>query len=78
MPARRAATLGAIVDLVYLGILAYCVFLAPTDLGEFGSNTGILVAVTWIAGIMWYVIWKRRSKSVGVDVSMTYGELPPE
>ena len=71
-------TLGAIVDLVYLGILAYFFFLAPTNLEGFETNTGILIAVTWIAGIIWYVIWRRRSKSVGVDVSMTYGELPPE
>ena len=33
---------------------------------------------TWVAGIIWYLVWKQRSKNVGVDVSMTYGELPPE
>ncbi len=38
----------------------------------------MLIAVTWVAGIIWYLFWKQRSKSVGVDVSMTYGELPPE
>ena len=32
----------------------------------------------WVLGVIWYFFWKQRSKRVGVDVSMTYGELPPE
>lgn len=71
-------TIGAIFDIVYLGILAYFFFFAPNVLEGFSTDTGILIAVTWIAGIIWYFVWKQRSKSVGVDVSMTYGELPPE
>jgi len=71
-------TIGAIVDIIYLGILAYFFFFAPTNLEGFQTNTGILIAVTWIVGIAWYFFWKQRSKKVGVDVSMTYGELPPE
>ena len=74
-------TIGAVVDVIYLGILAYYFFFMPDPdkrLEGFTTNTGILIAVTWCAGIIWYFIWKQRSKSVGVDVSMTYGELPPE
>jgi len=74
-------TIGAIVDIIYLGILAYFFFFLPDPdkrLEGFTTNTAILIAVTWIAGIIWYLVWKQRSKSVGVDVSMTYGELPPE
>jgi len=74
-------TIGAIVDIIYLGILAYFFFFLPDPdkrLEGFTTNTAILIAVTWIAGIIWYFFWKQRSKSVGVDVSMTYGELPPE
>ena len=74
-------TIGAIVDLIYLGILAYFFFFLPDPdkrLEGFTTNTAVLIAVTWIAGIIWYLFWKQRSKSVGVDVSMTYGELPPE
>jgi hypothetical protein len=29
-------------------------------------------------GIIWFFVWKRLNKSTGVDVSMTYGELPPD
>ena len=74
-------TIGAIVDLIYLGILAYFFFFLPDPdkrLEGFTTNTAILIAVTWILGIIWYLVWKQKSKSVGVDVSMTYGELPPE
>jgi APA family basic amino acid/polyamine antiporter len=74
-------TIGAIVDLIYLAILAYFFFFLPDPakrLEGFTTTTAILIAVTWIAGILWYLFWKQRSKRVGVDVSMTYGELPPE
>jgi APA family basic amino acid/polyamine antiporter len=74
-------TIGAIVDIVYLGILAYFFFFLPDPakrLEGFTTNTAVLIAVTWILGIIWYLVWKQKSKSVGVDVSMTYGELPPE
>jgi amino acid transporter len=74
-------TWGAVVDLVYLGILAYYFFFMPDPakrLEGFTTSTLMLIAVTWAIGIVWYFFWKQRSKSVGVDVSMTYGELPPE
>ncbi len=74
-------TIGAIVDLIYLGILAYFFFFLPDPdkrLEGFTASTAILITVLWILGIAWYFFWKQRSKRVGVDVSMTYGELPPE
>jgi amino acid transporter len=74
-------TIGAIVDIIYLSILAYFFFFLPDPdkrLEGFTTNTAILIVVTWTAGILWYFFWKQRSKRVGVDVSMTYGELPPE
>jgi hypothetical protein len=38
----------------------------------------ILYIVIWGAGILWYLYWKNRNKSIGVDVDMTFGELPPD
>jgi amino acid transporter len=74
-------TIGAIVDIVYLAILAYFFFFLPDPakrLEGFTSTTAWMIGITWALGIAWYFFWKQRSKSVGVDVSMTYGELPPE
>jgi len=74
-------SIGAAVDLVYLGILAYFFFFLPDPakrLEGFTTDTAVLIAVTWVAGLLWYFFWSWRSKQVGVDVSMTYGELPPE
>jgi amino acid transporter len=68
---------GALVSLVYLGILFY--FLIMTEeMRDSNRDSWILYAVVWVIGIIWYFVWAARSKRVGVDVSMTYGELPPE
>ena len=68
---------GAAVSLVYLGILFY--FLIMTEeMKDSNGQSWILYGIVWILGIIWYYFWKARSKSVGVDVSLTYGELPPE
>ena len=68
---------GGLVNLFYLGILMYgFIGLKATDtLTKFGL---ILMVAVWVVGVGWYYYWKSRSKSVGVDVSMTYGELPPD
>ena len=72
-------TIGAAFNLVYLGILFYF-FYAMKDFGEqdlvWASLAGY--AVIWGLGIAWYFFWKARNKRLGVDISMTYGELPPD
>ncbi len=70
-------TIGAIVNLIYLAILFYFFIFMP---GGEGLATGsvILYVVVWALGIGWYFFWKSRNKQVGVDVSMTFGELPPD
>ena len=68
---------GAAVSLVYLGILFYFLILTE-EMKDSNSQSWILYAIVWAIGIVWYFIWAARSKAVGVDVSLTYGELPPE
>ena len=68
---------GAVVSLVYLGILFYFLIFTP-EMRDSNGQSWILYGIVWIVGIAWYFIWAGRSKSVGVDVSVTYGELPPE
>jgi len=68
---------GALVDLAYLSLLLYF-FIFANAAGLFTLPSVVLFVVVWALGVGWYYTWKARSKSVGVDVSMTYGELPPE
>ena len=68
---------GAAVSLVYLGILFYFLIFTP-EMRDSNGQSWILYGIVWIIGIAWYFVWAGRSKSVGVDVSVTYGELPPE
>ena len=69
---------GALVDLVYLVILLYYFIVNNAATATFTTPSIILFVGVWVLGVGWYYIWKQRSKSVGVDVSVTYGELPPE
>jgi len=72
-------TIGAAFNLVYLGILFYFFFFMK-EMGEQELVKGSLTlyAIIWGLGIAWYFYWKARNKRVGVDVSMTFGELPPD
>ena len=68
---------GAAVSLVYLAILFY--FLIFTEeMRDSNGQSWILYCIIWALGVVWYFIWKSRSKKVGIDIGMTYGELPPE
>jgi amino acid transporter len=71
-------TIGGVVNLIYLVILFYFYFVMPSSEQPMVKGSMILYAVIWGLGIVWYFFWKRRSSKVGVDVSMTYGELPPD
>ena len=70
-------TIGAFFNLVYLAILFYFFIVMP-DLEGLAIGSLILYAIVWGCGILWYFYWKARNKQVGVDVSMTFGELPPD
>ncbi|MCJ7585294.1 MAG: APC family permease [Anaerolineales bacterium] len=72
-------TIGAAFNLVYLGILFYFFFFMK-EMGEQELVKGslILYAIIWGLGIAWYFYWKARNKKVGVDINMTFGELPPD
>jgi len=70
-------TVGAVVNLIYLVILFYFFIVMP-DLEGLAIGSLILYAIVWGFGIVWYYYWKSRNKKVGVDISMTFGELPPD
>ncbi len=70
-------TIGGIVNLIYLGIL-FTFFVIMPESRDFTYGSLAFYCTIWALGIAWYFFWKSRSKAVGIDVSMTYGELPPE
>jgi APA family basic amino acid/polyamine antiporter len=72
-------TLGAVVNLAYLAILAVFFFFQDTKLEDFTLATGLLILVTWAAGLLWYGFWSWRTKrTAGISTGMLTGELPPE
>ena len=72
-------TIGAVFNLIYLGILFYFFFFMQ-EMGEQELVKFSLIGygVIWALGILWYFYWKWRNKKVGVDTNMTFGELPPD
>jgi APA family basic amino acid/polyamine antiporter len=70
-------TIGAIVNLIYLAILFYFFIFMPEGEG-LALKSVILYAIVWGCGIAWYFFWRYRNRRAGVDISMTYGELPPD
>jgi len=73
---------GALVNFFYLGVLMYG--LLPTQLGgkaaggDWGWTMIGACLDAWVLGVAWYCYWMWRSGRVGVDVGVTYGELPPD
>jgi APA family basic amino acid/polyamine antiporter len=70
-------SIGAVVNLIYLAILFYFFIVMP-DLEGLATGSLIVYGIVWGLGIIWYFFWKNKNKQAGVDVSMTYGELPPD
>jgi APA family basic amino acid/polyamine antiporter len=70
-------TIGGVVNLIYLAILFYFFIVMP-DLEGLAIGSLLLYAAIWGLGIIWYFYWKARNKKIGMDISMTYGELPPD
>ncbi len=70
---------GAIVDLIYLGLLLYF-FIFANAAGLFTGPSIILFVAVWAIGVVWYYSWSSYNKAKsGMDISaVTYGELPPE
>jgi len=69
--------IGGVVNLIYLAILFYFYVVMP-DLEELTYGSLIFYGGIWGLGIIWFYFWRARNKRIGVDPSMTYGELPPD
>jgi APA family basic amino acid/polyamine antiporter len=71
-------TIAGVVYLGYILALLYFVFL-DANTRDITGRKAIVLVVAWVVGILWYLVWKHRSNTQGVDVAkLTYMELPPE
>ena len=70
-------SIGAVLYLAFIIAMLYYSFIEPTTRLTTGKSI-ILFVGAWAAGIIWYFVWKAKSKKQGIDVSITFGELPPE
>jgi len=70
-------TIGGAVNLIYLAILFYFFIVMP-DLEGLALGSLLFYVFIWACGVAWYFYWKKRNQDVGVDVNMTFGELPPD
>ena len=73
-------TLGAVVNLAYLVILAIFFFnQSGRNLEGFTWATGGLILGTWALGLCWYFFWSwRAKKTAGISTGMLTVELPPD
>jgi amino acid transporter len=70
-------TIAAVLYLTFVVAMLYYSFLDPTTRLTTGKSMLMFVAA-WAAGIVWYFFWRWRSARNGIDVRVTFGELPPE
>ena len=70
-------TIGGVLYVIFILTFLYFSFIDPTSRDVTGKNLFVFAAA-WIAGIAWYFFWRARSAKQGIDVRLTFGELPPE
>jgi basic amino acid/polyamine antiporter, APA family len=73
-----AMTIAGAIWVLYTCVLLYYEFFDPTSRAVTGRDTVFFLLATCAMGALWYAFWAWRSRTVGVDVSVAYGQLPPE
>jgi APA family basic amino acid/polyamine antiporter len=70
-------TIAGLVYVAFIGILMYFAFIDSTTRDITGKNL-IVFAAAWAIGVIWFMVFRARSRREGIDLDVTYGELPPE
>jgi len=71
------ATLAGAVSLVLTGLLLAAFFLND-EFEELHLWWVIINIIVWVAGGLWYTIWKKIQFHRGLDVRKSFTEMPPE
>ncbi len=70
-------TIAGSIYFAYILVLLYFAFIDSNTRDVTGKNM-ISFVVAWAVGIAWFYWWKRRNARSGVDLNITYGQLPPD
>ena len=70
-------TWGGIVAVSYIALLFYF-FIIRSELREITALSLVMYGVIYATGLVWYLYFRWQNKAKGVDLGVTYGELPPE
>ena len=70
-------SIAGLIYLAYVVLLLYFAFLDSRTRDVNGKNM-IFLAGAWLAGCLWYMYWRRRGGTEAVDISASFGQLPPE
>ena len=70
-------TIGGVLYLIFIITFIYFSFIDPTSRDVTGKNLFVFAAA-WAAGMIWYYVWHWRGAKQGIDLSVTFGQLPPE
>jgi len=70
-------TIAGVVAIAYIGLLFYF-YIIRSELRELTWLSLGMYGLIYATGLIWYLYFRSRSKAAGVDLRVTYGELPPE
>ena len=70
-------TIGGVLYLAFILTFLYFSFIDPTSRDVTGKNLFVFAAA-WVAGLLWYVYWRWHNSRQGIDIRLTFGQLPPE
>lgn len=70
-------TIAGSVAVGYIALLFYY-YIIRSELRDITTLSLIMYGVVYATGLIWYLFWRYRNRSQGVDLTITYGELPPE
>jgi len=70
-------TIAAVVSILFIALISYY-FLFYSMFGANSRNSLIAVAITVIAGAVYYYGYRAYQKSRGINVDLVFREIPPE
>lgn len=71
------ATVAGFISIIFTGIVIWAIYASPAMGGLNIYWTPIYISVM-ICGVIWYLGWRWKRAREGIDVTLSFKELPPE